>query len=199
VRMLDEARRAPPWAWALFFAVLLCLPGLRFGFWDPWELKLAEQARDVWAAGHLFDPTVGGKYAGGHGLSMLLSGLGITIFGPTEMGARLPIALTAVGALMAVYWAGRSLLRPRAALLATVALGTMPLFVFQARQLTSDAPLIATLALALGGLGRFAWPPDGKRSSPDTMRSMRRSGSRSMIPIAASGSSPNSQRAIVIG
>jgi len=163
VRMLDEARRAPPWAWALFFAVLLCLPGLRFGFWDPWELKLAEQARDVWAAGHLFDPTVGGKYAGGHGLSMLLSGLGITIIGPTEMGARLPIALTAVGALMAVYWAGRSLLRPRAALLATVALGTMPLFVFQARQLTSDAPLIATLALALGGLGRFAWPPDGTR------------------------------------
>ena len=52
---------------------------------------------------------------------------------------------------MAVYWAGRSLLRPRAALLATLALGTMPLFVLEARQLTSDAPLIATLALALGG------------------------------------------------
>jgi 4-amino-4-deoxy-L-arabinose transferase-like glycosyltransferase len=68
---------------------------------------------------------------------------------------------------MAVYWAGRSLLRPRAALLATVALGTMPLFVFQARQLTSDAPLIATLALALGGLGRFAWPPDGTRRGRD--------------------------------
>jgi len=166
-RMLDEARRAPPWAWALFFAVLLCLPGLRFGFWDPWELKLAEQARDVWASGHLFDPTVGGKYAGGHGLSMLLSALGISIMGPTELGARLPIALTAVGALMAVYWAGRGLLRPRAALLATVALGTMPMFVFEARQLTSDAPLIATLALALGGLGRFAWPPDGKQRGRD--------------------------------
>ena len=52
---------------------------------------------------------------------------------------------------MAVYWAGRGLLRPRAALLATLALGTMPLFVLEARQLTSDAPLIAALALALGG------------------------------------------------
>src|SRR4029079_878759 len=43
----------------------------------------------------------------------------------------------------------------------------MPLFVFQARQLTSDAPLIATLALALGGLGRFAWPPDGEQRGRD--------------------------------
>ena len=68
---------------------------------------------------------------------------------------------------MAVYWAGRSLLRPRAALLATLALGTMPLFVFEARQLTSDAPLIATLALSLGALGRFAWPPDGQRRARD--------------------------------
>ena len=68
---------------------------------------------------------------------------------------------------MAVYWAGRSLLRPRAALLATLALGTMPLFVLEARQLTSDAPLIATLALALGALGRFAWPPDGQRRGLD--------------------------------
>ena len=72
-----------------------------------------------------------------------------------------------MGALLAVYWAGRSLLRPRAALLATLALGTMPLFVLEARQLTSDAPLIATLALALGALGRFAWPPDGRRRARD--------------------------------
>jgi hypothetical protein len=70
---------------------------------------------------------------------------------------------------MAVYWAGRSLLRPRAALLAVLALGTMPLFVLEARQLMSDAPLIATLALALGGLGRFAWPPDGKRRELDLL------------------------------
>jgi hypothetical protein len=167
-RLRDEARRLPPWAWALVFAVAICLPRLaRFGFWDPWELKLAEQARDVALSGHLFDPTAGGKYPGGHALATFLSALGIKIFGPSELGARLPITLAAIGALMAVYWAGRGLLRPRAALLATLALGTMPLFVFEARQLTSDAPLIATLALALGALGRFAWPPDGKRRGRD--------------------------------
>jgi dolichyl-phosphate-mannose-protein mannosyltransferase len=167
-RLLDELRRVPPWGWALLFAIVLCLPRLaRFGFWDPWELKLAEQARDIARAGHFFDATAGGKYPGGHALAMLLSALGITLFGASELGARLPIALSAVGALMAVYWAGRSLLRPRAALLATLTLGSMPLFVLEARQLTSDAPLIATLALALGALGRFAWPPNGRRRGRD--------------------------------
>jgi hypothetical protein len=167
-RLVDEVRRVPPWAWALLFAIALCLPRLgRFGFWDPWELKLAEQARDVARSGHLFDPTAGGKYPGGHALATLLSALSIGVFGASELGARLPIALAAIGALMAVYWAGRSLLRPRAAVLATLALGTMPLFVFEARQLMSDAPLIALLALSLGALGRFAWPSDGRRRAGD--------------------------------
>src|SRR6185312_9741384 len=33
----------------------------------------------------------------------------------------------------------------------------------EARRPTSDAPLLAGLALALGGLGRYAWPEDGRR------------------------------------
>ena len=165
-RVRDELARVPTWAWALVFAVVLCLPQLsRFGFWDPWELKLAEQARDIARSGNFFG--LRSQYPNGHILSTLLSAVGIAIFGPSELGARLPIALSAIGALMATYWAGRSLLRPRAALLATVALGTMPLFVLEARQLTSDAPTMAALALALGGLGRFAWPPDGKRRWSD--------------------------------
>ena len=160
----------PGWLWALLFAVALCLPRLSgFGFWDPWELKLAEQARAVANSDHLFDPTADGKYPGGRALGTTLSAVGIRIFGAKELGARLPLALAAIGALMAVYWAGRSLLRKRGALLAMLALGTMPLFVLEARQLNSDAPLIATLALALGGLGRFAWPPGGKRRERDLL------------------------------
>jgi hypothetical protein len=169
-RLQGGLRRVPPSAWACLFAVLLCLPRLgSFGFWDPWELKIAEQARDVARSGHLLDPTVDGRYPGGRVLNMALSAAGIAVFGPSELGARLPLALAAVLALLAVYWAGTSLLRPRAALLATVALGTMPLFIFEARQLTSDAPLVAALALALGGLGRYAWPPDGRRRSRDLL------------------------------
>jgi len=44
---LDERlQRVPAWAWALLFACVICLPRLgAFGFWDPWELKVADQAR----------------------------------------------------------------------------------------------------------------------------------------------------------
>jgi hypothetical protein len=167
-RAREAARRVPAWAWALAFSVALCLPRLaRSGFWDPWELRLAEQARDVAASGNLFDATVGGRYPGARPLGTILSAVGINLFGASEFGARLFIALSALGALMAVYWAAAGLLRARAAVLSTLALGTMPLFVMEARQLTSDAPLIAALALALGGLGRLAWPPDGRRRKRD--------------------------------
>ena len=57
-------RAVPTWGWALLFAVVVCLPRLGgFGFWDPYELKLADQARDMVRAGGLLDPTAHGKYA----------------------------------------------------------------------------------------------------------------------------------------
>lgn len=169
-RARDIVRSVPTWLWALLFSVALCLPSLgRFGFWDPWELKIAEQAREVARSGHLFDPTVAGRYPATRPLVTILAALGIKMFGASELGARLLIALAAVGALMAVYWAGAGLLRARAALLATLAMGTMTLFALEARQLTSDAPLVAGLALALGGLGRFGWPGDGRRKQRDLL------------------------------
>jgi hypothetical protein len=172
--MFDRARaaigRVPAWAWALAFALALCLPRLgSFGFWDPSELRLAEQARDMARAGNLLDATVAGKYPGRPPLDLSLAALGIKLFGASELGARLFFALAAIAALMAVYWAGAVLLRRRAGLLATLVLGTTTLFVLEARQLTSDAPLIASLALTLGALGRFAWPPNGRRRLLDLL------------------------------
>ena len=166
--MIDRVRaavsRVPTWAWALAFSLALCLPRLgSSGFWDPSELKLAEQARDISNSANLFDPTVDGRYPGRPPLDLSLAALGIKLFGASELGARLFFALFALGALMAVYWAGAGLLRRRAGLLGTLVLGTTPIFVLEARQLTSDAPLLAGLALAMGGLGRYAWPPNGRR------------------------------------
>src|SRR5450432_2487906 len=170
--MMDRLRaaigRVPTWAWALAFSLALCLPRLgSSGFWDPSELKLAEQAREISRTDHIFDPTADGRYPNRPPLDLSLAALGIKIFGASELGARLFFALTALGALMAVYWAGAGLLRRRAGLLATLVLGTTPIFVLEARQLTSDAPLMAGLALALGGLGRYAWPPGGRRRLVD--------------------------------
>jgi hypothetical protein len=161
---MDRLRRIPPWGWALIFSVAVCLPRLgSFGFWDPWELKLADQARQIARSGNLFDTTAGGLFPARKPMGPFLSALGIRLFGAGEWGARIFISLSALGALMAVYWAGAGLFRRRAALLGTLVLGSMTMFTLEARQLTSDAPLIAALALAMGGLGRYAWPPSGKR------------------------------------
>jgi hypothetical protein len=165
---LERLRRFPPLGWAALFALLLVFPLLgSFGFWDPWELGLAERAREMMRADRLTDVTAGRGYGGEPPLDLFLAALGMKLFGVRELGARLGNALFAVAALLAVYWAGQGLFRRRAALLSTLALGTMPLFFLQARQLTADMPLVAGLALALGGLGRYAWPADGRRRLSD--------------------------------
>jgi len=161
---VEKLPRVPAWAWALLFAAVMCLPRLgSFGFWDPWEVKIAEEARAVVKAG-LGD---GAGYPAKPPLTTFLQALGFSLFGASELGGRLFISLSAIGALMATYWAGLGLFRRRSALLGALVLGTMTMFVLEARQITSDMPLIAALALAMGGLGRYAWPESGKRRARD--------------------------------
>jgi hypothetical protein len=164
----DRVRRVPTWAWVLVFAGLMLLPGLgSFGFWDPWELNIAERARDIALSSHLTDPTAGGRYGGAPPLDYFFVAAGMKIFGAHELGARVFGALCGVLTLFAVYWGGVGLFRRRAGLLGALVLGTMPLFLLEARQLTSDVPLVAGLALSMAGLGRFAWPASGRRRYAD--------------------------------
>lgn len=168
--LLARARRLPPATWAAVAAVLLILPGLgSFGFWDPWELNVADRARDVSRGASLFDATAGGRYTAEPPLDAFLSGLGMKVFGAREWGGRIFLALSGILAVMAVFWGGRGLFRARAGLLGALALVTMPIFLLQTRQLTSDVPLVAGLALAMAGLGRFAWPASGRRSMRDLL------------------------------
>ena len=163
----EKLRRIPTVWWIVLFAVLLVLPRIgAFGFWDPWELKVAEHARDM-AESSLTDVTVGKRYPAEPPLDLFLSALGMRVFSVGEFGGRVGNGLLAVLAILAVYWAGLSLFRRRAAVLSALALGSLPLFVLEARQIVSDMPLVAALALALGGLGRYAWPPDGVRRMRD--------------------------------
>jgi len=164
--LANLAAKLPAWGWILLFGLVLIVPRLgSYGFWDPWELGGAERAREMAVKGTFFDPTVGDPKAwpAVPPLGPALQALGIKIIGTSELGARLPIALCGVGALLAIYWAGLGLFRKRTAVLAALAAGSMSMFVLEARQIVSDMPLIAALALTVGGMGRFAWPPDGKR------------------------------------
>jgi len=165
---VERLRRVPPGILVALFAIALILPRLgSFGFWDPWELKLAEHARDIAHSDSLFDVTVHRRFGAEPPLDLALNALGMRIFGVGELGGRLSDGLFGILAIFAVYWAGLGLFRRRAAALGALALGSMPLFVLEARQLTSDMPLVAGLALAMGGLGRFAWPGTGARRIRD--------------------------------
>jgi hypothetical protein len=167
---IERLRRIPPIWWIALFAVVLVLPRLgSFGFWDPWELKIAEHARDMAASASVFDVTVDKRFTAEPPLDLVLSAIGMRVFSVGEFGGRLGNGLCAILALLAVYWAGLGLLRRRAAILSTLALGSLPLFVLESRQIVSDMPLVAALALTLGGLGRYAWPADGVRRLRDLL------------------------------
>ncbi|HJX51673.1 MAG TPA: glycosyltransferase family 39 protein [Polyangia bacterium] len=167
---VERLRRVPPGWWVALFAIALILPRLgSFGFWDPWELKLAERARDIAHSESLFDVTVNRRFAAEPPLDLAGNALGMRIFGVGEFGGRISDGLFGILAILAVYWAGIGLFRRRAAVLGALALGSMPLFVLEARQLTSDMPLVAGLALAMGGLGRYAWPAQGRRRWRDLL------------------------------
>jgi hypothetical protein len=148
--------RPAPVALALF-AVILVLPGLgRFGLWEPEELRLAEAAAQASGTGlrQLWQATAG---AGAPGRA-LWPALGMAAAGVNETAARLPGALLALAALAALGWAGAGLYGRRAGLFAAAVLATSPLFVLQARQLTSDASLLLGHALVVGALARLAGP-----------------------------------------
>jgi hypothetical protein len=168
--LIDRLRRIPPVWWIALFAVALVLPGIgSFGFWDPWELKIAEHARDIASSSSLFDVTVDKRFTAEAPLDLILSAIGMRIFSVGEFGGRVGNGLCAILAILAVYWAGLGLLRRRAALLSALALGSLPLFVLEARQIVSDMPLVAGLALAFGGFGRYAWPASGVRRGRDLL------------------------------
>jgi len=79
-----------------------------------------------------------------------------------EWGARLPLALLGLLALMATWYLGFRLGGARAGLLASLILLTFPLFLLQSRQLTSDIGAITGSTMLMAGLAGLAWPADGR-------------------------------------
>jgi 4-amino-4-deoxy-L-arabinose transferase-like glycosyltransferase len=79
---------------------------------------------------------------------------GIDASGYSELGARWPLALLGLIAVMAAYLLGARLASPRAGLIGAVALLTSPYLVLESRQLTSDiAGITGSTLVALGLAG----------------------------------------------
>ncbi len=83
-----------------------------------------------------------------------------------ESGARRPLALVGLLALMLTYFLGARLGSRRAGLIAGLALVATPLWVFQSRQLTSDIGAVAGNAAMMLGLLGLAWPGGDRRQLP---------------------------------
>jgi 4-amino-4-deoxy-L-arabinose transferase-like glycosyltransferase len=140
----------------------LYLPFLgTYGLWDPWETHYGEVAREIlarddwislwWAQENWFwsKPIF---IFWSEALSM--GALGVP-FEPDanpahpEWALRLPIAIMALGALMATYAAVAKVFSRRAGALAALVLATTPHFFFLSRQAITDMPFVASMTIAM--------------------------------------------------
>ncbi|MFT3841683.1 MAG: glycosyltransferase family 39 protein [Myxococcaceae bacterium] len=145
-------------------AALLFLPFLgSVGLWDPWETQYAEVARQMLVRGDFIHPYwEHGWFFSKPVLSMWLMVPGLWVTGAatgtgplssyTEWLVRLPFALFAIAAVAMLSDLVARCSTPRAGRLTAVALSTMPMFFFVARQAMTDMAYVApvTVAIAAG-------------------------------------------------
>jgi 4-amino-4-deoxy-L-arabinose transferase-like glycosyltransferase len=145
----SRAAQTDPWSakqrllWvglAFAFASSLLLFRLsKYGIWDPWELRAADEARKLLDGGS----GAGTRFA----LGTWLISLGFRLFGVHEWSGRLPIALSGLVCLVATYQLTRRFAGARAAVYATLVASTCPLFLFNARTMLGAAPDMALTGL----------------------------------------------------
>ncbi len=167
----DSAARAEPshkrppflaWIAVLVAALSLFAPLSSSGIWDPPEREVAELSRRLAlnllgahelavADGNNLVPT---RSELGRGeLPITSIALGFRAFGLHEWAGRLPLALWGALGLLATYALVRRLSDRRSAWFAVLALSTMPLYFLHARTMLGDIVTMASLALAVAGLG----------------------------------------------
>lgn len=114
-----------------------------FGIWDPWELSVAEHARQL----------ASGQAVEGASLSVRAASLGFRLFGTYEWAGRLPIALCALLTVVVTLVMVARQLGLRAGCYAAVILATTPAFVLNGRALAGAAPdFLLQTAVAWAGL-----------------------------------------------
>jgi 4-amino-4-deoxy-L-arabinose transferase-like glycosyltransferase len=142
----DEVTRQALIVAALALVALIPFLG-SYGFWDPQEIAVADKAKSLLGNGGYL-----ALWKTQPPLVPWLVATFVAVLGKSELAARLPLALLGLIASLATYGIGARLRRPRAGVLAAVALLASPLFLFQARQLTSDIAVVAAQAVAMFGL-----------------------------------------------
>ena len=133
-------------------AALTFLPGLgRRDLWNPDEARYAEVAREMLHLGEYAVPHLNGEvYTQKPPLLFWLAALfGALRSGVDETAARLPVALSAIGAILLVYLIGERLFGRRAGWLAAAAFGTSFKVLWQGRFGQIDMLLVALVVLGV--------------------------------------------------
>lgn len=138
-----------------------------YGLWDPWETHYGEAARQIivrgdwwtlyWEDDYFFSKPI---------LLFWMMAASFKLLGVTELAARLPVVLSAVAGIWAVYWGVRAVTGSRrTGALAAACVTSIPLYAFIARQCITDMPFVASLTIAMMALARYEFspPPPGGR------------------------------------
>lgn len=181
--LLQFLRRESVWPLLVtVIAAAVLLPRLDgYGFWEPHEIRRADQAHErleaeaeagdeaaVEAQGAERDRSrLDARAPSGPPFSDWIMAQGMRLAGgDKELGARLPLALLGLLTVVVTFFLGRRLASPRAGLLAALVLLGFPLLVLQSRQLMSNMGAALGSALTVLGLVGLAWPTAQRDRSP---------------------------------
>jgi len=162
----EQSRKLSAWlerAPAFLVPVLVLFPFLGSGgIWDPHELKIADLARrfgfQFYGTPALELPDADNsmpmlEVLGKGELPFTSIATGFAVFGLQEWAGRLPLALWALAGALSLYWLLTRLMDVRAGTFGSIVLSTTPLFFVQARTMLGDIVTIASVAMAVAGLG----------------------------------------------
>src|SRR5205823_3698154 len=123
--------------------------------------------REMVATGDWLTPRLNGvKYFEKPPLHYWLVGAAFRLLGETELAARLPCALAAIGGLLLVYAFGAACFGAETGLLAALMLAVSPLYFILGRMDIIDTPLMVFYTLGMAAWGLALLQPDRARKSP---------------------------------
>jgi 4-amino-4-deoxy-L-arabinose transferase-like glycosyltransferase len=166
--------------WSLLFVlgvaagVILPLLGA-VGFFDPWETNYAEVAREMvvrddylypfWKDAYFFSKPVLLFWLTAPFYALVgADTVGTPMSGAVELLGRLPSALIGIATVVTTFSVARRFWSRRAATLAAIALATMPLWAFVARQAITDLPYVGLASIALLLLAPVLFDDDDERA-----------------------------------
>lgn len=155
MKALERRGGAAIAALALAAAVLLLGRLGAYGFWDPHEIAIADDASSILEGASPADVV-----ADRPRLPVEIVAAGVRVFGASELGARLPLAILGILAIVATALLASRLAGRAAGLVTGAVLATSPLALLGARILTGNIAVTAGGALLALGAAGLAWSSD---------------------------------------